>query len=125
MSSENDFKGFGDALINFLYSLAKSKVLKVWIGDKVSNYVLSQALIMSQVNQPGGLDKHEKGDYVEGYIAKAWIDGLLTTDEAVTILVKNLKKYDLEEREQEGMVEAFRELLNYIQKKKSLICLQN
>ena len=117
MSSENDFKGFGDALINFLYSLAKSKVLQVWIGDKVSNYVLSQALIMSQVNQPGGLDKHEKGDYVEGYIAKAWIDGLLTTDEAVTILVRNLKKYDLEEREQEAMVEAFRELLDYIQKK--------
>ncbi|MBU7017932.1 MAG: hypothetical protein HXS44_10515 [Theionarchaea archaeon] len=117
MSLENDYKGFGDALINFLYSLAKSRTMKIWVGDKVSNYVLSQALIMSRVDQPGGLDKHEKGDYVEGYIAKAWIDNIITTDEAVTILVEKLKKYDLEEREQEGMVEAFRELLDYIRKK--------
>jgi len=117
MSSENNFKGFGDSLINFLYSLAKSRATKEWTGDKVSNLVLSQALIASDLVQPGGLDKHEKGDYVEGYIAKAWIDGVITSDEAVNVLVSVLKGYDLEEEEQDAMVEAFRELLNYIHKK--------
>lgn len=116
MNSENRFKGFGDALINFLYSLAKSRTTSVWTGEKVSNYVLSQALIISDVDQPGGLDKHEKGDYVEGYIAKAWIDGVLTTEKAVTVLIDVLKGHDLEEEEQEAMVEAFKKLLNYIQK---------
>jgi hypothetical protein len=114
MNSENNFKGFGDALVNFLYSLAKSKATGIWTGEKVSNYVLSQALINSDVEQPGGLDKHEKGDYVEGYIAERWIDGVITIEEAASILISSLKKYDLEENEQEAMVEAFRNLLNYI-----------
>lgn len=117
MSSEANFKGFGDALINFLYSLAKSKATGEWTGEKVSNYVLSQALIKSEVDQPGGLDKHEKGDYVEGYIGHAWIQGVVTTDEACAVLVETLKGRDLEEEEQENMVEAFRALLNHIHKK--------
>lgn len=117
MNLDNNFKGFGDALVNFLYSLAKSRATGVWTGEKVSNYVLSQALIISHVEQPGGLDKHEKGDYVEGYIAEAWIDGIVTTEEAADILVETLERYDLEEKEQEAMVEAFQTLLNYIRKK--------
>jgi hypothetical protein len=117
MNLDNNFKGFGDALVNFLYSLAKSRATGVWTGEKVSNYVLSQALIISRVEQPGGLDKHEKGDYVEGYIAKAWIDEVVTTEEAAGIVVETLKRHDLEENEQEAMVEAFTTLLNYIQKK--------
>ncbi|KYK37344.1 MAG: hypothetical protein HXS48_24540 [Theionarchaea archaeon] len=117
MNLEANFKGFGDALINFLYSLAKSRATNTWTGEKVSNYVLSQALIRSDLDQPGGLDKHEKGDYVEGYIAHAWIQGVITTEEACVVLVESLKKRDLEEEEQESMVEAFRRLLNYIQKK--------
>jgi hypothetical protein len=99
MSLERNFKGFGDALVNFLYSLAKSRATGEWTGEKVSNYVLSQALILSEVESPGGLDKHEKGDYVEGYIGKAWIDKIVTTEEAASIL------------------HAFRDLLNYIQQK--------
>ncbi len=119
MSSESDFKGFGDALINFLYSLAKSKATNTWTGEKVSNYTLSQALIISDLDQPGGLDKHEKGDYVEGYIARAWIEGVITVEEAAAVLIESLEVHDVEEKEQEAIVEAFRHLLNYIQKKRS------
>jgi hypothetical protein len=115
MNSKNNFKGFGDSLINFLYSLAKSKTINIWTGEKVSNYVLSQALIFSTLNQPGGLDKHEKGDFVEGYIARAWIEGIITLEEATSILVSTLSKYDLEEHEQEAMIEAFTSLLNAIE----------
>lgn len=117
MNLEANFKGFGDALLNFLYSLAKSRATNTWTGEKVSNYVLSQALIRSDLDQPGGLDKHEKGDYVEGYIAHAWIHRVITTEEACDVLVESLKERDLEEGEQESMVEAFCNLLNYIQKK--------
>jgi hypothetical protein len=117
MNSEENFKGFGDALVNFLYSLAKSKATGVWTGEKVSNYVLSQALIASKLEAPGGLDKHEKGDYVEAYIAKAWIDGTVTINEAASILIKSLIQYDLEEKEREAVVEAFQTLLNHIKKK--------
>lgn len=115
MSSKNNFKGFGDSLINFLYSLAKSKALHMWTGEKVSNYVLSQALIFSSLDQPGGLDKHEKGDFVEGYIAKAYIDKIISLDEATAILVATLKRFDLEEEEQHAMIEAFKNLLDAIE----------
>ena len=111
----DSFKGFGDSLINFLYSLAKSKVIKTWTGKKVSNYVLSRALIRSDLDQPGGLDKHEKGDFVEGYIAEAWINRVISLDEASLTLESTLKRFDLEDNEQEAMVEAFKDLLNVIQ----------
>lgn len=118
MNSEKNFKAFGDSLINFLYSVAKSKATGVWSGEKVSNSVLSQALTASEVENPGGLDKHEKGDYVEDYIAKAWIEKVITTEEAVEVLVKSLKTHDLETEERKAMVEAFQKLLDYIKRKR-------
>lgn len=118
MSSDRNLKGFGDSLVNFLYSLAKSKATQTWTGEKVSNYVLSQALILSEVEQPGGLDKHEKGDYVEEYLANAWIEKIITTEDAAATLAQSLRMYDLEAEEQEAMVEAFRTLLNHVQKKR-------
>lgn len=117
MNLEQNFKGFGDALINFLYSLAKSKATGTWTGEKVSNYVLSQALIFSEISNPGGMDKHEKGDYVESFIAQAWVDRVVNTEEAVDVLVGILKTYNLEEEEQKAMTDAFRHLLDYIQEK--------
>ncbi|MBU7023164.1 MAG: hypothetical protein HXS40_03270 [Theionarchaea archaeon] len=117
MNLEQNFKGFGDALINFLYSLAKSKATGVWTGEKVSNYALSQALIFSKISNPGGMDKHQKGDYVESFIAQAWIDQVVTLEEAADVLVEVLRHYDLEEDEQKVMTEAFRSLLDYIQEK--------
>ncbi len=116
MNLGENLKGFGDALVNFLYSLAKSKATGTWMGVKVSNYVLSEALNKSDLDKPGGLDKHEKGDYVEEYIARSWIEGILATEDAVSILATSLKKYDSEE-EKEATVEAFRTLLNYINQK--------
>ncbi len=118
MNSEKKFKAFGDSLLNFLYSLAKSRASGTWTGEKVSNSVLSQALIASKVDQPGGLDKHEKGDFVEAYIAQAWIEKVITTDEAVDVLVKSLKRHDLEREEKKAVVEAFKDLLNCIEKKR-------
>jgi hypothetical protein len=117
LNLKRNFKGFGDSLINFLYSLAKSRTTDMWTGEKVSNSALSQALLTSDLEKPGGLDRHEKGDYVEGYIAEAWISGVITTDEATKVLMKSLKKYDLEDEEEEAVVEAFRNLLNYIRGK--------
>ncbi|MGC1120605.1 MAG: ribonuclease III family protein [Candidatus Methanofastidiosia archaeon] len=122
MNLEQNFKGFGDALANFLYSLAKSKATGVWTGEKVSNHVLSQALIFSKVGNPGGMDKHEKGDYVESFIAQAWIDQVVTIEEAVDVLVEVLKTYDLEEDEQKAMTDAFCSLLDYIQEKPEVPC---
>ena len=117
MNSEENFKGFGDALVNFLYSLAKSRATGVWTGEKVSNYSLSQALIASELEVPGGLDKHEKGDYVEAYIAKAWIDSKVTIEEAASILIASLLQYNLEEEEREAVIKAFQALLNHINKR--------
>lgn len=122
MNLEQNFKGFGDALINFLYSLAKSKATGVWTGEKVPNYALSQALIFSKVSSPGGMDKHQKGDYVESFIAQAWIDQAVTLEEAVDVLVHVLKTCDLEEDEQKAMTDAFRSLLDYIQEKPKVPC---
>ncbi|MEA1994016.1 MAG: ribonuclease III family protein [Euryarchaeota archaeon] len=110
---------FGDAFVNFIYSLAKSLALGKYDGMKVPNSSLAIALTNSNVRSPRRSDKHKKGDYVEKTIAKAWINGKITQEECVEVLRSVLVKYDLGERikEKKAIAEAFTSLLNEIKKR--------
>jgi hypothetical protein len=110
---------FGDSLVNFIYSLAKSEVMEEYDGVKVPNSCLAEALVSSNIDSPRRSDKHEKGDFVEKLVAQAWVERTITERECVEILKTVLVNYNLKERKEErkAIVEGFKELLNKIKKR--------
>lgn len=83
---------FGDSLLNFVFSLALSEYLGRPTGERVPNASLSLALEMSGLRKlaPPRSDKHARGDVAEAILAYAWLEGLITIDEAVRIIRENL-----------------------------------
>jgi len=97
----------GDALINFIYSAARSRVLKKPSGVKVPDRVLSKALLMASPEKaPRRLGLGGRGDLVEAEIAEAWLDGRITVDEAIDLVARHLKPEDFYTRRGEGEAAA-------------------
>ncbi|AHL21957.1 ribonuclease III family protein [Thermococcus nautili] len=99
MRYERDFtdKGlakFGDSLLNFAFSLALSEYLGRPTGERVPNASLSIALEMSGLRKlaPPRSDKHARGDVAEAIFAYAWLEGIITIDEAARIIRENLSE---------------------------------
>jgi hypothetical protein len=94
---------FGDALVNFTYSLAKSIVLQMLTGEKVPDKTLGSALRATALRQQ--VPPHAKigtlGDVVEAFIAFMWLTERLSLQRIVEILVNNLKHRDLSDRKKE------------------------
>ncbi|MHC1598275.1 MAG: ribonuclease III family protein [Candidatus Methanofastidiosia archaeon] len=111
----SDISKFGDVLVNFLFSAAKLKATASYDGVKVSNHVLMQALNTSNIKSPPRTDKHQKGDFVESIIAKAW-NVLFSTEEMIDILAEGLygKTIDSRKSSVEAEIESFVILLNRI-----------
>jgi len=84
----------GDAIVNLAFSYAKTKVKGKPCGEKVPDRVLSKALDLAEVPFPRRLDHGEKGDIVEATIARSWMTGTLSLDEAVAVIVKELSVAD-------------------------------
>ncbi|WP_456423477.1 ribonuclease III family protein [Thermococcus sp.] len=96
-SYSNDFTDkelakFGDSLLNFIFSLALSEYLGRPTGERVPNASLALALEMSGLRKlaPPRSDKHTRGDVAEAIVAYAWLEGLITIDEAVQLIRENL-----------------------------------
>jgi hypothetical protein len=90
----------GDALVNFIYSIARSQALGKRTGKKVNRTILSEALKTADLRhlpRPRA-DAHDLADTVEAIIAYAWAKKLLTIEEMIQILVKNLDLSAGEER---------------------------
>ncbi|MCX8169402.1 MAG: hypothetical protein N3E39_04300 [Candidatus Methanomethylicia archaeon] len=108
---DSNMASFGDVLVNFVYSLALSRIRGRFHGDRVKNRVLAEALCKCGLRDmlSGKVDTHVKGNAAEALIAYAWISGKVSLNELVDILSKNFHgegfKYE---------VEAFSELLKYI-----------
>ena len=113
-SRKKNLSKFGDSFVNFIYSLAKSLTINEYTGKKVSNSCLSQALVKSKIEKPSGADKHEKGDFVEAYIAEAWLENVISIDDCVKILKRELMNFDLKKDEKEATISAFSKLLKEI-----------
>lgn len=113
-----ELSGIGDNFVNFVYSLALSNTQKKPMGKKVSNYVLSKALVKSGVRNRAKrrLKGHEMADFVEGIIFYAWVKRLITIEKCVEMLQKNLKRSDDYYELREVSIDAFAELLKFLEK---------
>jgi len=84
--------GFGDSLVNFLYSLAATRRYGRPMGLKVGNKALAEAVRRSKLREllPRRVDRKTMGDYAEALIAYAWLRGFVTTDSCVEILAGDI-----------------------------------
>ncbi len=119
-SKDKGLAQVGDALVNFIYSIARSRVLNKRTGKKVNRTILSEALKAANLRhlpRPRA-DTHDLADTVEAIVAYAWAKKILTIEEMVQILVKNLDLTKADERNltQENFyaAEAFKCLLEEI-----------
>ncbi len=115
ISEDSNLSAFGDAVVNFLYSVAKSRVQGRYTGKKVSNIALSDALAKSKIESPRRSDKKMRGDFVEALIGKGYIEKVFDIDEAVDILSEKLIGKDLNDPDEErkAIAEAFSYFLDY------------
>ena len=92
----------GDAYVNFIYSVALSKREGEPTGAKVGSRLLAEALKKAGLRKllPSRIDRHKQADAAEALIVYAWVRGLVTMKEGVSILEQS-----------EDMVEAFCSLL--------------
>ncbi len=106
---------FGDSLINFLYSIAKSVVKKVFCGEKVSDKALASALRetpLKNKTRPRST-VNEQADAVEAFCAYLWLNQLISLEEMVTIIVNAIKGLDLSyyKNEKSAEKQAFKTLI--------------
>jgi len=103
----------GDAFVNLVYSLAKSRHLGTPVGEKVPDRVLSEALGMSGLPAPARLKCGERGNIVEAALAQAWIGGMMTIDEAADAVLQELSRMRFRSAalEREAAARAFSTLL--------------
>jgi len=122
-SKDKGLAQVGDALVNFIYSIARSQVLSKRTGKKVNRTILSEALKSADLRHLARprANAHDLADTVEAIVAYAWGKKVLTIEEMILILVKNL---DLGKTEARSIVEenfyateAFKSLLEEIKVK--------
>lgn len=109
---------FGDALVNFIYSLAKTKVYGKPVGERVYDKALSEAVRGADLRalMPSSSSAGDIGDGAEALIGHSYLNGLYTIDELVAIVESSIQKHDLEayekrSKEREIIAEAFTKLL--------------
>ena len=110
-----EFSGLGDSFVNLIYSLAVSSVSKKPVSKRVSNYILSEALIRSGLRHKAGprLDRHGMADYAECIIFDAWINNKITLKECVDILSRELQKVGGSFRD--ASIKAFTKLMRRVE----------
>jgi len=97
---------FGDSLVNFLFSLAITRTSGRPTGLRMDNKILAEAVRKSTLRGliPRRTDRKAVGDYAEAIIAYAWLKGIITTDESIEILARDL----------DNPVNAFKNLIEKI-----------
>jgi hypothetical protein len=108
----------GDALINFAYSLAKSRIEGIPTGTKVQDKALAEAIRKTKLKKVLPLRSKEDtlGDAVEALCAYIWLNQTMTIEEMVQILKNALQGEDMThpKLEKKACTNAFTELLNKI-----------
>lgn len=105
----------GDPFVNFIYSLAKSYVLRRFDAWKVPDKVLAQALreadLRFLVSQKAS--NHDLGDAVEALLIHAWMTQKISIDELAEILSEQLEAGDFSDsiKETRIAIQAFTALL--------------
>jgi len=91
--TDHELAALGDACVNFVFSLASSKRLKKPVGKKVKSWILANALRRADLRKllPSRVDRHRQADAAEALIIYAWMKGIISIEECVTILGKELE----------------------------------
>ncbi|MFX0198834.1 MAG: ribonuclease III family protein [Candidatus Hodarchaeota archaeon] len=113
--TDKNLAKFGDSLINFLYSIAKSVVTGVFCGEKVSDKALASALRETSLKyktRPRST-VNEQADAVEAFCAYLWLKPMISLEEMVTIIVNAIEGLDLSYHKTEKAAEkkAFKTLI--------------
>ena len=108
----------GDALINFAYSLAKSRIEGMPTGTKVQDKALAEAIRKTKLKKVLPLRSKEDtlGDAVEALCAYTWLNQTMTIKEMVQTIQNALQGEDMTHPrlEKKACTKAFTELLNKI-----------
>ncbi len=113
----------GDALVNFIYSIAKSQVLKASTGANVADYVLSESFKQSNWKKRNRLkitgDKGKIADRIEALILYFWIKEEFCFDFFIRCLSSHLEENKLHHPKNErfSAVNAFKFLLDELYNK--------
>jgi hypothetical protein len=85
---------FGDSLVNFCYSAAKTRVTKKPAGERVQDNALAEAIRQSGLRplMPSNITSGQIGDGAEALIGYVYLEGHLTVDKIIDLLVKELKE---------------------------------
>jgi len=94
--SDKDLASLGDAYINFVYSLALSKIAGKPVGRKIESSLLSSALKKSGIRSllPPRTDRHRQADAAEALIVFGWLSGVISIKETLDILVRDADMVD-------------------------------
>lgn len=86
---DHELASLGDAFVNFVYSLALSKVAGKPVGRKLDSRVLSSALRKSGLRMllPHRMDRHKLADAAEALIVYGWLSGAMSLEEALNMMV--------------------------------------
>lgn len=111
---DHDLASFGDSLVNFIFSIALSKISGRFCGVRVRNRVLAEALNRCGLRGflGGRVDVHVKGNAVEALLAYAWVSGKVSLMDLVNVLASSIPSEGFEDFNVQ--VEAFSTLLKFV-----------
>lgn len=103
----------GDTYVNFVYSLALSEKNAEPTGVRVKGQILAEALKKAELRKhlPSRVNRHTQGDAAEALIVYAWLHEIVSLEECVKIIEKNI----------ETPTEAFTILLEEIERRLDVI----
>ena len=103
--TDHKLASLGDALINFVYSLALSNKRGQPLGAKVKGHVLAEALKKAGLREhmPSRITRHMLADAAEALVVYGWLHHYITLEETMETLEKT-----------EDLVEGLSQLLRTI-----------
>jgi len=88
---DKQLASLGDAFVNFIYSLALTKINGRPEGTKVSDRILSEAFRLADLREQLGsrLSRKDLANAAESLLVEAYRKNLISIDESVQILSNN------------------------------------
>ncbi|MBD3193108.1 MAG: hypothetical protein GF308_20910 [Candidatus Heimdallarchaeota archaeon] len=109
---------FGDTVINFIYSWAKTKCLKTPMGERVYDKALAEAIRQSNLRNvmPSSSSSGDLGDGAEALIGFAFLEELMDLEEMTEIIqeiweTESPQAFSSRKKEKRFMIECFTSLL--------------
>ncbi|MEM2093787.1 MAG: ribonuclease III family protein [Candidatus Bathyarchaeia archaeon] len=101
-----DLAKLGDVFLNLVYSLMQTIQYGKGVNARVPSRILASALKMSRLKRelPLRTSVHDQADAVEALSAYAWLSGVITIGELVSLLSKSTENH----------AEAFKQAVNEI-----------